>query len=69
MRFFLSIILIGLLGIFDISASENHGTRLVLLGKAHQMLTDRSGPSLAIIVKKLDFGPELLDKRKIIYTR
>ena len=74
MRFFLSIILIGLLGFFDISASENHGTRLVLLGTGTPNAEpDRSGPSLAIIVKNksyiVDFGPGIVRQANKLYTQ
>ena len=74
MRFFLSIILIGLLGIFEISASENHGTRLVLLGTGTPNAEpDRSGPSLAIIVKNksyiVDFGPGIVRQANKLYTQ
>ena len=74
MRFFLSIVLIGLLGIFDINASENHGTRLVLLGTGTPNAEpDRSGPSLAIIVKNksyiVDFGPGIVRQANKLYTQ
>ena len=74
MRFFLSIILIGLLGVDEIYASENYGTRLVLLGTGTPNAEpDRSGPSLAIIVKNksyiVDFGPGIVRQANKLYTQ
>ena len=74
MRFFLSLIVIGLISINDINASENHGTTLVLLGTGTPNAEpDRSGPSLAIIIQDksyiVDFGPGIVRQANKLYTQ
>ena len=74
MRFFLSLIVIGLISINDIHTSENHGTRLVLLGTGTPNAEpDRSGPSLAIIIQDksyiVDFGPGIVRQANKLYTQ
>ncbi len=74
MRLFLPIILIGLLYINTADASENDDTRLVLLGTGTPNAEpDRSGPSLAIIVKDqsyiVDFGPGIVRQANKLYTQ
>ena len=74
MRFFLSLMVIGIIGIGDIDASENDGTRLVLLGTGTPNAEpDRSGPSLAIIIQDksyiVDFGPGIVRQANKLYTQ
>ena len=74
MRFFLSLIVIGIISIGDIDASENDGTRLVLLGTGTPNAEpDRSGPSLAIIIQDksyiVDFGPGIVRQANKLYTQ
>ena len=74
MRFFLSLIVIGFISINDIHASENHETRLVLLGTGTPNAEpDRSGPSLAIIIQDksyiVDFGPGIVRQANKLYTQ
>lgn len=74
MRFFFSLIVIGLISINDIHASENHETRLVLLGTGTPNAEpDRSGPSLAIIIQDksyiVDFGPGIVRQANKLYTQ
>ena len=74
MRFFFSLIVIGFISINDIHASENHETRLVLLGTGTPNAEpDRSGPSLAIIIQDksyiVDFGPGIVRQANKLYTQ
>ena len=74
MRLFLSLIVIGFISSNDIHASENHETRLVLLGTGTPNAEpDRSGPSLAIIIQDksyiVDFGPGIVRQANKLYTQ
>ena len=74
MKLFFSIIVIGIISLNSVNASESQGTRLVLLGTGTPNAEpNRSGPSLAIIVQNksyiVDFGPGIVRQANKLYTQ